>query len=376
MPHPARATPAPESAVAAAWFAGPRPPLRLEDGRPLKVIFPGIPGAGPGPDARDAILDAGGDYLKGDVEFHLAASGWRAHGHHRDPAYGRVVLHVVAHNDTATPTTIHAGARSIPVLVLPPAPAAQFPPPFTPPCAYEAAAGRDLDTPFAALSRRRLRSKAAHVSHRIDAAGPPQALYSLLLETIGGPANRAAFAALAAELPLPALLERAVAAPRNVPRHLAIAAELRPHLSTASLHTAGIRPAARPARRLEATAHLLAQLWPAGVEPAWPASLAPDARLPNALRVPGIGRALAIELCVNAVLPAALVSSAWPAAAVEAHWAALPSPGTYGKLRPLERWLTTGGERPFRTAATLQAGLLLHADYCSKGACGRCPLSS
>jgi hypothetical protein len=79
---------------------------------------------------------------------------------------------------------------------------------------------------------------------------------------------------------------------------------------------------------------------------------------------------------VNAVLPVALAAGVLPAPAVEAAWRALPAPGTYGRLRRLESWL--GGETapPFTTAARLQGGLLLHAGYCTRGACGRCPLSS
>jgi hypothetical protein len=60
-------------------------------------------------------------------------------------------------------------------------------------------------------------------------------------------------------------------------------------------------------------------------------------------------------------------------AAAGAFLQALPSPGTYGKLRSLEGWL---GGKPFVSAAKLQGGLLLHTDYCTRGFCGRCPLSS
>ena len=35
-----------EAALAARWAAGERRPLRLEDGRALRVIFPGVPGGG------------------------------------------------------------------------------------------------------------------------------------------------------------------------------------------------------------------------------------------------------------------------------------------------------------------------------------------
>jgi hypothetical protein len=97
--------------------------------------------------------------------------------------------------------------------------------------------------------------------------------------------------------------------------------------------------------------------------------------LVETLRVAGVGRALAVELAVNAVLPVALASGSWPEAAVEDTWRGLPSPGTYGRLRALEGWLGGPAARPFAGAGRLQGGLLLHADYCTAGRCGRCPLS-
>jgi hypothetical protein len=354
-----------EAALAARWAAGLRGPLRLEDGRPLRVIFPGVPGPGAGPDFRGAILDAGGDVLRGDVEVHLAASGWRRHGHARDAAYHGVVLHVVGRNDGGAAVTGHRG-RAIPVLVLPPLPEG-FPPPFTPPCAF--APGRlPVAERLQALGVRRLRMKAAALQPQVAARGAGPALYAALLETLGGPTNRDAFAALARMLPLPALLERLGP---GVPRSLAAAAHLKGAEAGVVLRRAGLRPLAAPGRRLDAAGALVARLWPGGA-PGWP--LASPVGLPERLRVPGLGRGLAIELAVNAVLPVALAAGAWPEEDVLAAYRALPSPGTYGRLRPLERWLG-GGARPFASAAALQGGLLLHRDYCTAGRCGRCPLS-
>ena len=198
-----------ESVVAARWAAGFRAALRLEDGRALKVVFPGVPGGGSGPDFRGAILDAGGDLLRGDVEIHLLASGWRAHGHHLDPAYGGVVLHAVAANDSGALATLHSTGRAIAILVLPVEESqAAFPPPFTPPCTLAAALGRESGQALERLGLRRLRIKAARAAPLVAAAGPSQALYALALEILGGPPNRAAFASLARRLPLAALLER------------------------------------------------------------------------------------------------------------------------------------------------------------------------
>ena len=374
MPERAPAAVDSEAALAARWAAGFHTALRLEDGRALRVIFPGVPGGSAGPDFRGAVLDAGGDLLRGDVEIHLHARGWREHRHHLDPAYAGVVVHAVGANDTGALTTLHASGRAIPILVLPPARQEAFPPPFTPPCAFAPARGVDLPAILGRLGLRRLRMKAARVAPLVADAGPGQALYALVLETLAGSANRPAFATLARRLPLAALLERSENVLSGTPRTLALAAELRAAAAGLALRRAGLRPMASPGRRLEAAAALIASLWPAGGPPGWPGRL--DVGLVwRDLAVPGVGRAMAVELAVNAVLPVALASGAIPEGDIEAAWSALPSPGTYGKLRRLEGWLGGPDARPFAAAARLQGGLLLHAEYCTKGACGRCPLS-
>ncbi len=357
-----------EVAVAARWAAGARGALRLADGRALRVVFPGVPGPGPGPDFRDAILDAGGDLLRGDVEIHVRASGWRAHGHHADPAYAGVVLHVVEVNDTGALATLHGGLRAVPILVLGPAAAAPLPG-FSPPCVLASRAAAPAET-LLRLGTRRLRMKADRVAPFVAATGPGQALYGLLLRVLGGSANGEAFAALARILPLGVLVERAVG--HGAPRPLVFTAELRGAAAGLAVRRAGPRPMASPARRLDSAGALFARLWP-GEGRGWPVDWdGPPS--PSLLTVPGIGRSLAVELVVNAVLPVALAAGVFSEAIALEHFRALPSPGTYGRLRPLEGWLGGGG-RPFASAAALQGGLLLHADYCSQGMCGRCPLS-
>ena len=102
--------------------------------------------------------------------------------------------------------------------------------------------------------------------------------------------------------------------------------------------------------------------------------MATEEALPRALLVEGIGRGTAVELAVNAVLPVAVAAGAWSEAEAERCLGRLPSPGTYGKLRELEGWL--GGKGALPGAGHLQGALVLHAEYCTQGRCGRCPLSS
>lgn len=70
--------------------------LRTLDGETLRVLHPGFASAGSGPDFRNAVLQQGNRTAQsGDVEVDLRPNGWRAHGHDRNPAFRKVLLHVV-----------------------------------------------------------------------------------------------------------------------------------------------------------------------------------------------------------------------------------------------------------------------------------------
>ena len=309
-----------EAALAERWFAGLRALSRVEDGRRLRIRFPGVPAPGYGPDARDAVIELDGSELCGDVELHLRASGWRAHGHHDDPAYARVVLHVVEENDGGALVTAHASGRAIPVAVAPRPPASPPLPGFSPPCAAAPSPAPVLER----LGLERLRAKASRAGHWAAARGPAHVLYALALETLGGRRNREAFAEVARRLPLPALLECAPAAPGGE-REAALGAALREAARGLPLARHGGRPAAAPERRLEALGALAARLWPDPAS-AWPAALTAPTAVPRALRAPGIGAAAATELAVNAVLPVAFGAGLWPEGEVLDRFRALPAP--------------------------------------------------
>jgi hypothetical protein len=94
--------------------------LRLVDGRSIRIEEYGRPNGAGGPDFQNARIMIDGEWLRGDIEMHLNASGWRAHGHERDIDYNGVVLHVVLFNDDGrTDDRLHNG-RSLPRLELEP----------------------------------------------------------------------------------------------------------------------------------------------------------------------------------------------------------------------------------------------------------------
>lgn len=67
--------------------------LRLVGGATLRVLDPGRWNGAAGPDFRDASLLIDGQPVAGDVEIHLEACDWSAHGHHRDLDFNNVILH-------------------------------------------------------------------------------------------------------------------------------------------------------------------------------------------------------------------------------------------------------------------------------------------
>lgn len=91
----------------------------LLDGRKLEIVSPGRWNLLGGPDFQDAVLRLGGDELRGDVEVHFHARDWSAHGHDANPAFARVVLHVLLYPPAAgAMPSRHADGRTIPALVL------------------------------------------------------------------------------------------------------------------------------------------------------------------------------------------------------------------------------------------------------------------
>ncbi len=70
--------------------------LRTLDDQPVRILHPGFRSVEGGPDFRSALVQIGDEPPRsGDVEVDLRASGWRAHGHDRNPAFQNVILHVV-----------------------------------------------------------------------------------------------------------------------------------------------------------------------------------------------------------------------------------------------------------------------------------------
>lgn len=106
-----------ELALSAAWNGGLTRQMQTIDGHAVTVVFTGNWTHGFGPDFSGAMLEfAPGGLRTGSIEIHYRTSEWVQHGHHLDPRYNDVILHVVSKHDM--PETRCADGKLVPVAVL------------------------------------------------------------------------------------------------------------------------------------------------------------------------------------------------------------------------------------------------------------------
>lgn len=113
----------PEKLLQKIWLRGDFDHAQVStcDGRSLHIAHPGKWNLLGGPDFQGARLrfgDSAGAEVEGDVELHLHAPDWDAHAHARDPAYDRVILHVVLFPPPPDHVTRGADGHRIAVLAL------------------------------------------------------------------------------------------------------------------------------------------------------------------------------------------------------------------------------------------------------------------
>ena len=388
-----------ELALQRRWAEGrwPSPWLRPErGGPPLRVHFAGRWNRGPGPDFRGAILlDAHGRARRGDVELHRRPAGWRSHGHHRDPAYDRVLLHVVG--DTAGPS------HGPPAALLPPDdrdglhPESQLPQPPQPPCArvLHRAGAHAVAARLRRLARARLARKAAALRRQraqwqargrctadsrellacwalARALGMPRnaAITAAALETLW-PRIAAANANPADQQPTPDPTAQLTANPADQQLADDLTAQLTVDLAARPGWRRGRGALGTPHGAAQALGLLLAR-WAPGQAAAACRRLAQAAptEAAEALRIPRLlGPARARQLLADAVYPAALALNAPNPVEIERRWLNLPA-ARYQRTDPLRERLRP---LPFRHAEA-QALLDLERAWCAQAACAVCPL--
>ncbi|HLB29255.1 MAG TPA: DUF2851 family protein, partial [Dehalococcoidia bacterium] len=338
---------------------------------------------------RDAVIVAGGETWRGDVELHVHSRDFLRHGHHRDSAYRNLILHVVFWDD-AEPLLVDG--RRVPVVALGPWVGQRAQElegwllgtaRFQEPC-HSAVARLGEETVGCLLEEMGWRRYWAKVEDYRKAE--EQGLYRALLEALGYGGGREAFRALSESLPWRRARELLQGGWRPLYEEAWALLEGGPI-------PYGLRPANYPARRLAGGAVLLSHLAPQGLGQAF-RGLVGQATSPRqllaALMVRGpdplargratialIGPGRALELVVNVVIPF-VAARGGEALALRSQelYRRLPAPPSYGITRHLERALRAATGRPLARGALGRQGLLeLFNRYCRVGLCGGCPLS-
>ncbi|HLQ33247.1 MAG TPA: DUF2851 family protein [Chloroflexota bacterium] len=371
--------------------------LLTTSGLSFKVVFPGLCTGQAGPDFRDAILALNdGSLLRGDVELHLDSSGWRQHGHDRDAAYDRVLLHVVLQDDEPV-----RNSSGDPILTLelagrlgprrtPAAPPRALHEP-TPQLSYVVAPCRNVLPRLGAeavganltqLGLERFQAKQAAFEGELAEFQPDQALYAGLLEALGYSRNRVPFRQLAAEVPLSALTGARTAADIE---HLLLA-------RARVWHIAGVRPDNLPERRVRQFAAVLERLQPKGVldellAPLLDAGEAPadkaSARLRQAWQeqLAELGPQRTDAIAINVLLPFtaayghATCQFTLSELAVQA-FLAYPSEGANQVTAYMRRDVLGPLSGAARGAASEQGLLQVWDRWCHEKVCAVCPLGS
>jgi len=196
----------PELAIQRQWAAVRRgAEFKLSNGGALRVISPGTWNRMPGPDFRNAKLELNGVTIRGDVEVHVKAGDWIAHGHGGDPMYADVILHVVRVDDVS-PANVAFLPESA-VLVLPEAEEAvdgESDAAANPRAACAGYFARmtsdELEKFLCDAGADRLRNRAEERLALMIAGGSTKAFLTAAAEQFGVPDNREAFRTLAAGL--------------------------------------------------------------------------------------------------------------------------------------------------------------------------------
>ena len=89
--------------------------LRTSTGQLLEIIDPGLNNLHAGPDFLNAKIKLDGILWAGNIEMHRQSSDWYKHGHHHNPVYDSVILHVTFRIDSEV---TRSNGEHIPQLLL------------------------------------------------------------------------------------------------------------------------------------------------------------------------------------------------------------------------------------------------------------------
>ena len=174
------------------------------EGESYEIVYPGRPNDGRGADFRDAVVDSREGRRHGSIEIHTLASSRQAHGHHQDPVYNQVILHVALKQGKAGKTVLQ-NRQSVPTVILGPS-LSRNPRTSRGPGLPCAGAGERLSPEYLAASLEKAGDRRFAVKASLFQAGSPEEsaenLYQGFLESLGYSRNKRPFRELAVLVPL------------------------------------------------------------------------------------------------------------------------------------------------------------------------------
>jgi hypothetical protein len=202
-----------EKNVASLWKSGRLSHFHDDMGNEVEVVCPGRETTKPGCDFQDVVISVNREKLVGDIELHLSSDLWQKHGHHTNPAYNGIILHVAMWQRGSLPVKLETGL-AVPTVIL-----SSY---ITERSLSEQGSGRQLHR-ICPVSARKVPAKIKRVlmqagmqrfsikSSRYAAAmaghGAEQALYKGICRALGYSRNTAPFEALADSLPVNLITE-------------------------------------------------------------------------------------------------------------------------------------------------------------------------
>jgi len=330
----------------------------------LEILYPGRESSH-GPDFQGAVLHINGEEIRGDVEIHLKSSQWQEHGHHQDPLFNNVVLHLVLWHDA--PLTKKENGGEVPTLALSH---------FSivdilrwaemVPCGH--VEGEVLDR----WGEERFEMKARLFQAQLREGDGGQVLYEGIMTALGYPLNSSPMRKVAKRLPLSTVYSLV----RDLPpeRGLGLLETLLLQQATGLCwQTGGIRPINGYHYRLQAASHLLIRYRDEGLMEGIGRLIKEGRRgLEAGLMVPKLlGRDRAGEIAINIILP--FFFALGEGMAINLYRAYPPLP---------ENSLTRLMKKRLRINGTVnstrrQQGLIhIHKLLCQQGRCPHCPFGA
>lgn len=197
----------------ARWFAGQMGrEFTTHDGHSVRIIQFGHWNHAAGPDFLHTAIEIDGEKLSGSIELERTSTDWESHGHHENPSFDDVILHVVFRDDvnesfTRTSKNQHVPRIIVPehitreALNLPIIPSASAHPGR---CFQPLAGMYDLDINNLMLeaAKHRIENKAQRRMLTVAALGKDEWLWQAIAETLGYRPNKLPMILLTQRLPI------------------------------------------------------------------------------------------------------------------------------------------------------------------------------